>query len=105
MKKVLFASALVALTCSAAFSADGATLFNKCKACHGAKAEKVYLNKVPALVSVDSAERLALMKEYKAGTLNGGKGKFSMGAVMKGQMASLSDADMAAVNDYISTLK
>ena len=41
------------------------------------------------------------MKEYKAGTAN----KFGMGAVMKGQMASLSEEDMAAVNDYISTLK
>ncbi|WP_240330182.1 c-type cytochrome [Campylobacter fetus] len=49
--------------------------------------------------------RLALMKEYKAGTVEGGKGKFGMGGVMKGQMATLSEADMAAVNDYISTLK
>jgi cytochrome c len=45
------------------------------------------------------------MKAYKAGAINGGKGKINMGAIMKGQMATLSDADMAAVNDYISTLK
>ena len=45
------------------------------------------------------------MKAYKAGTLNGGKGKNGMGAIMKGQMAALSDADMEAVNNYISTLK
>ena len=45
------------------------------------------------------------MKSYKAGNVEGGKGKFGMGGIMKGQMASLSDEDMAAVNDYISTLK
>ena len=69
------------------------------------KAEKKYLNKVPALVDIDPAQRLADMKAYKAGTLNGGKGKNGMGAIMKGQMAALSDADMEAVNNYISTLK
>ena len=101
MKKFAFAAcaALIAATCS--FGADGATIFKKCVTCHGMKAEKSYLNKVPVLTTVDAAERLALMKEYKAGTAN----KFGMGAVMKGQMASLSEEDMAAVNDYISTLK
>lgn len=104
MKKFLFISAVVALGCNA-FAADGAAIFKKCIACHGQKAEKSYLNKVPVLTQVDPAERLALMKDYKAGKVNGGKGKYNMGAVMKGQMSALSDADMAAVNDYISTLK
>ncbi|ALV65395.1 c-type cytochrome [Campylobacter fetus] len=104
MKKIL-AILAIGLGTSSVFAADGATIFNKCKACHGAKAEKSYLNKVPVLTTVDAAERLALMKEYKAGTVEGGKGKFGMGGVMKGQMATLSEADMAAVNDYISTLK
>ena len=104
MKKVLFLTAIAALGCNL-YAADGATIFKKCIACHGLKAEKSYLNKVPVLTQVDPAERLALMKDYKAGKVNGGKGKFNMGPVMKGQMASLSDADMAAVNDYITTLK
>ena len=102
MKKVVL---LVALACVGAFAADGAAIYKKCAVCHGAKAEKQYLNKVPALVSLDPAQRLTDMKAYKAGTVNGGKGKINMGAIMKGQMAALSDADMAAVNDYISTLK
>ncbi|ABK82125.1 c-type cytochrome [Campylobacter fetus] len=104
MKKIL-AILAIGLGTTSIFAADGATIFNKCKACHGQKAEKSYLNKVPVLTTVDAAERLALMKEYKAGTVNDGKGKFGMGGVMKGQMATLSEADMAAVNDYISTLK
>ncbi|EAJ5693700.1 c-type cytochrome [Campylobacter fetus] len=104
MKKIL-AILAIGLGTTSIFAADGATIFNKCKACHGQKAEKSYLNKVPVLTTVDAAERLTLMKEYKAGTVNDGKGKFGMGGVMKGQMATLSEADMAAVNDYISTLK
>ena len=80
-------------------------VFKKCIACHGAKAEKAYLNKVPVLTTVDPAERLELMKGYKAGTVEGGKGKIGQGAIMKIQMSTLSEEDMAAVNEYISTLK
>lgn len=105
MKKFFLVSCVAALLASYASAADGATVFKKCVACHGPKAEKSYLNKVPVLTTVDPASRLADMKAYKAGTVNGGKGKFGMGGVMKGQMATLSDEDMAAVNDYISTLK
>lgn len=105
MKKMLIISAIAALACSSVFAADGATIYKKCAVCHGQKAEKKYLNKVPVLTEVDAATRLADMKAYKDGSLNGGKGKVGMGGIMKGQMAPLSDADMAAVNDYISTLK
>ncbi len=103
MKKFLLLCSLCAA--SALFAADGAELFKKCVTCHGPQAERSYLNKVPVLTSVDAAERLELMKAYKAGTLGDGKGKFGMGAVMKAQMASLSDEDMVSVNDYITTLK
>lgn len=98
MKKIVL---LVALACVGAFAADGAAIYKKCAVCHGAKAEKKYLNKVPALVDTDPVQRLADMKAYKAGTLS----KVNMGAIMKGQMANLSDADMEAVSNYISTLK
>lgn len=106
MKKVVIATALACITAGSVFAADGATVYKKCIACHGAKAEKSYLNKVPVLTQVDAATRLEDMKAYKAGTAGeGGKGKFGMGAVMKLQMSSLSEEDMKAVNDYISTLK
>lgn len=106
MKKVLVCAALSMAAASFALAADGATLFKPCAACHGAKAEKPYLGgKVPVLTTVDPAERLELMKQYKAGTVGEGKGKVGQGAVMKMQMAKLSDEDMAAVNDYITSLK
>ena len=55
MKKLLIVSSVAALLSTAAFAADGATIFKKCVACHGAKAEKVFNNKVPALTSLDAA--------------------------------------------------
>lgn len=101
MKKFAFAACAALFAASLSFGADGAAVYKKCIACHGAKADTSYLNKVPALKSVAAAERLELMKGYKAGTIN----NFNMGGVMKGQMASLSEEDMAAVNEYIETLK
>lgn len=103
MKKVvLFLACALALS---AFGADGAAVYKKCIACHGVKAEKVYLNKVPALNGIDSAKMVEDMKKFKAGEVNGGKGYFGMGAVMKLQMSKLSEDDMKAVADYIKTLK
>lgn len=89
---------------SAEFSGDvekGAVVFKKCIACHGPKAEKSYLNKIPVLTTLDPNEMVENMKKYKAGELN----LFKMGAVMKGQMASLSEEDMVNVTAYIMTLK
>lgn len=89
---------------SADFSGDvekGAVVFKKCVACHGAKAEKSYLNKIPVLTTLDPNGMVENMKKYKAGELN----LFKMGAVMKGQMASLSEEDMQNVVAYIMTLK
>lgn len=105
MKK--FALAACAVLCGVTFSfgADGAAVYKKCMACHGAKADTSYLNKVRPLNSIAAAERVELMKAYKAGEVEGGKGKYGMGAVMKGQMASLSEEDMTAVSEYIDTLK
>jgi cytochrome c553 len=50
---------------------------------------------------MDAATIETSLKGYKAGTLN----QKGMGSVMKGQVATYSDADMAAVAAYISTLK
>ena len=44
MKKLLIVSGVAALLSTAAFAADGATIYKKCIACHGAKAEKVFNN-------------------------------------------------------------
>ena len=101
MKKIALSAAVLCVTASVCFSADGANLFKSCVACHGAAAEKPYLGgKVPALKSIASAERLESLKGYKAGTLN----KNGQGGIMKAQMAKFSEEDIAAINAYIDSL-
>ncbi|WP_169754124.1 c-type cytochrome [Campylobacter curvus] len=100
MKKLLIVSSVAAMLASSMFAADGATIYKKCIACHGQKAEKMFNNKVPALSSLDAATIVAALKEYKTG-----KNSYGMGAMMKPIATPLSDADAQAVAEYIQTLK
>ncbi len=99
MKKVVLT--LVALGAMSFLAADGAALFKKCAGCHGAKAEKKALGKSAVIAGLDVAKIEEDLKGYKAGTLN----KHGMGGLMKGQVASYSDADIKAVAEYIHGLK
>jgi cytochrome c553 len=82
-------------------AADGSALFQKCAACHGLKGEKRALGKSVVIAGWKADKTLKALKEYKAGTRN----TQGMGALMKGQMASMSDADMKSLAKYIATLK
>lgn len=82
-------------------AAEGSALYQKCAACHGAKGEKAALGKSEVIAGWSSAKTLDALKGYKAGTRNT-KG---MGAIMKGQTATLSDADMKTIADYVAGLK
>ncbi len=99
MKKVVLT--LVALGAMSFLAADGAALFKKCAGCHGAKAEKKALGKSAVIAGLDAAKIEEDLKGYKAGTLN----QHGMGGLMKGQVASYSDADIKAVAEYIHGLK
>ncbi|AJC93877.1 cytochrome c553 [Campylobacter volucris] len=100
MKKLVVLSALACLGVSA-YAADGAALYKKCAVCHGANADKVYLNKVPALNSIASAERIQFMKEYAEGKRNA----YGQGAIMKINLKGLTEEDFKAIDAYIETLK
>ena len=100
MKKATIALMLAGAT-SLVMAADGATLYKKCAGCHGAKAEKKALGKSAAIANMDVAAIEKDLKEYRAGTLN----KNGMGMLMKGQVSSLSDADIKALAEYIHGLK
>ena len=82
-------------------AASASTLYTKCAACHGKSGEKAALGKSEIITGWKSDKTLDALKGYKVGTRNT-KG---MGALMKGQVATLSDADMKALADYIATLK
>lgn len=97
MKKVLLT---LVVSSVALMAADGAALFKKCISCHGANAEKSALNKSQIIAGWDAGKIEAALKGYKAGTYGG-----PMKGLMKGQVGTYSDADIAAVAAYISTLK
>jgi len=98
MKKLALVLAFAAA--SSLFAADGAALYKKCAACHGAKAEKKALNKSQIIQGWDVAKIEASLKGYKDGTYGG-----AMKGLMKGQVASYDDAQIKAVSEYIAGLK
>ena len=101
MKKLIVVSGAAALLAGSLFAADGATLYKKCAACHGEKADVKYANKVPALTSISKEDRIKALQGYKDGSNN----NFGMGKVMQLHAKNLSDEDMATVSEYIDSLK
>jgi len=99
MKKIVISMLLAGSTL--VMAADGAALFAKCAGCHGQNGEKPALGKSAIIKDLPAEEIEKDLKGYKAGTLD----KHGMGAVMKGQVASLSDEDIKALAQYISSLK
>lgn len=100
MKIYHIATAVLALKLSL-LAADGAAIYKKCAACHGEKADVKYANKVPALASISKEDRIKALQGYKEGSNNA----FGMGKVMQLHAKNLSDEDMAAVSEYIDSLK
>ncbi len=86
---------------AAATGPDGKALFAKCAGCHGADGKTKAMGKAPVLAGQAAADLETKIKAYKAGTRN----EHGMGMLMKGQVGSLSDADIKAVATYISGLK
>ncbi len=79
---------------------DGKAIFAKCAGCHGADGKTKALGKSEIISGQSEADLEKKITEYKAGTRNT-KG---MGALMKGQVGGLSDAEVKAVATYISGL-
>jgi cytochrome c553 len=80
--------------------ADGAALYAKCAGCHGADGKTKALGKSAPIAGMAVEKTVEDLKGYKAGTLN----QHGMGGLMKGQAANMSEEDMKAVAEYISTL-
>ena len=97
MKKIVLTAIFAAATAASLSAASIAA----CAACHGAKGEKPALGKSEIIAGWDEAKVVASLNGYKAGTLN----VHGMGAVMKGQVAKLSDADIADLAKQIAAMK
>ena len=79
----------------------GKEAFAKCAGCHGVDGKTKALGKSPLIAGIAKDELITMINGYKAGT----RDVAGMGALMKGQVASLDDATIEAVATYISTLK
>ena len=89
MKKIVLITAILA---SAAFASP----YAKCAGCHGANGEKAALGKSKVINTMSKAEIVASLKGYKDGSYGG-----PMKGLMKGQVATLSDADIDAIANQI----
>jgi len=79
---------------------DGKALYAKCAGCHGADGKTKAMGKAPVLAGQSAADLESKLAGYKAGTRN----EHGMGMLMKGQVASFSDADIKAIAAYIAGL-
>jgi len=98
MKKIAIAMLFAGSTL---LMADGAASYAKCAGCHGQNGEKPALGKSAVIAGQDAAKTVEQLVGYKAGTLN----QHGMGGVMKGQVATMDDATMKEVADYIAAMK
>ncbi len=89
MKKIVIAS-IAALTVTSSLMAGVNAA--ACTGCHGADWSKKAMNKSVAVSEMSHADIATALKDYKAGTRN----VHGMGALMKGQVAKYSDADLEA---------
>jgi len=72
--------------------------YDKCKGCHGDDGKTAALGKSAIIAGQSKEAIIASMNAYKAGTKN----EVGMGALMKGQAASMSDEEIEAVAEYLS---
>ncbi len=80
--------------------ADGAALYKKCSACHGASGEKKALGKSAVIKGWEAQKTVAALKGYKAGTYGG-----PMKGLMKGQVAALDDAQIEDIAKFLEAQK
>ena len=75
--------------------------YDSCKACHGIDGKTKAMGKSAVIAGQDKAALITSMNEYKAGTRN----VAGMGVLMKAQVATMSDEDIEAVAEYLSSIK
>ena len=96
MKKIVLTALVVAATAASLSAASVAA----CAACHGAGFEKAALGKSQIVKGWDEAKIVASLKGYQDGSYGG-----AMKGVMKGQVAKLTDADIADIAKQIAAMK
>lgn len=98
MKKIILT---LILTLTTQAMADGQSLYKNCAGCHGDKGETKALQLSTIIAGQDANKTILQLIAYKNGELN----KYGLGNIMKMQVATLSEDDIADLADYISKLK
>ena len=101
VKEKASAAASAATAAATGGNEKGKAVYAKCVSCHGADGKTKALGKSEIIAGQAAADLEKKLQEYKAGTRN----VAGMGMLMKGQVAPLSDEDIKAVAEYISSLK
>lgn len=97
-KTVITLTFILSIAMFAIASADGASIYAKCKGCHGADGSTAAMKIASAVVKGQSAADLEKkLKGYADGTYGGEKK-----AIMASQAKRLSEAEIKAVAEYIS---
>ena len=78
---------------------EGEKIFAKCAGCHGARGEKQALGKSQVITGWEESKTMAALRGYKDGSYGA-----TMKTIMKSQVSTLSDAEIADVAKYISGL-
>jgi cytochrome c len=100
MKKMFIALMFICTTALMAFATpDGATLYSKCKACHGADGGKSPAGTQISLKGKSADEIQKMLIGYKEGTFGADKK-----ATMERLVKPLSNDDITALSKYISGL-
>ena len=104
-KLMMFAALAAVLSlgiAGSAVAADGAALFKSknCISCHGADANTPIMPIYPKLAGQNAEYLLNQMKDIKSGARNNGQT-----AAMKAIIGMVSEEDMKAIADWLSTQK
>lgn len=101
MKNTLLLAAALAVA-TPVLALDGAKLYQEktCWSCHGKDAKKTLTPAYPKLAGQNAAYAEQQMKDIKSGVRANGQS-----AAMKGVMGLVSDEEIKAIAQYLSTLK
>ncbi|AOT07110.1 cytochrome C [Pseudoalteromonas luteoviolacea] len=104
IKQFVFASVTTAtmLASGNVAAADGKALYTAklCQTCHGAEGKAPIMPLYPKINGQSKEYTLAQMKDIKSGKRSNG-----MSAAMKAMVANVSDAELEAIAEYLSTVK
>ncbi|NQY20422.1 MAG: cytochrome C [Campylobacteraceae bacterium] len=87
---------LILMACILAATVASANPYAKCAGCHGANGERKALGKSLIIKDMAKADIIKALNGYKDGSYGG-----PMKGLMKGQVASLSAADIKAIAEKI----